>query len=114
MLIYEIPTKNRNTALFRILIRTVFNLACSLFLMAEFVIKASPTPAKTTKVAAALPSKIPANALTQDWPLSPKTTLKLTSIIPITANARATSIPIILCFIPFFCWLQFNFMMLYY
>ena len=89
---------NKNKALFRILFRTIFNLDLSLFLIAEFVIRASPTPAKTTNVAAAFPSNIPAKDFTQLSPFSPMTILKFTTIIPITAKALATSIPIILFF----------------
>ena len=91
----------RNKALLAILIRAVCNFWLSLFLNAEFVIKASPTPAKTTKVAAAFPSKALANVFTQLNPFSPSTILKLTTIIPITANALAISIPIILSFTVF-------------
>jgi hypothetical protein len=97
----------RNKALFAILILAVFNFWLSLFFNAEFVIKASPTPAKTTKVAAAFPSKALANDFTQLNPFAPSTTLKLTIIIPITANALAISIPIILSFTGFYLnWLQ--------
>ena len=89
---------NKNRALFRILFRAIFNLGKSLFSIEEFVIKASPIPAKTTNVAAAFPSNTLAIDFIQCVPFSPKTILKLTIIIPITAKALATSIPIILFF----------------
>ena len=60
---YEMPTTNRNRALLIILIWAIFILAWSLFLISEFVIRASPTPAKTTNVAAASPPKILAKIL---------------------------------------------------
>lgn len=99
---YERPTTKRNRALLAIFIRAFFIFSLSLFFKAEFVIKASPMPAKTTKVAAAFPSKALANNFTQLNPFSPSTILKLTIIIPITATDLAISIPIILSFTVFF------------